>query len=617
MALAAAPTAEAARSEFFGVVQGPTLDGADFEAIAPTGVRTCRFLLSWRAIERRRGHRDWRAADRLLGNLASRGIRGLPVVWGSPSWTRTGATARPPVNTATAKRAWQDFLKAAVARYGRGGSYWRGGYRQLFGEDAVPLPIRSWQVWNEPNLRPEFYPGEPVAGAAQRYAELLRVSHEAIKSRDRQAEIVLAGIATQKDRRAFEFLDHVYSVPGVKSHFDAAAQHPYAASVEKVGAAIQRLREVMAKNGDGATPLWITEFGWGSAPADGSGINLGPAGQASMLTRSFRLILSNRSTWNVQRLYWFDWRDPPPGSPYGEICIRCGSAGLVAYDRIPKPALAALLAFTAETMPPTATIAAGPSGLTNSARPRFSLASSEAGSTFACRIDAGPLRACASPYTTPRLSQGAHTLSVKAIDAAGNESAVVSRSFTIDSLPPAAPAIAATVPGSPANHNAPRARGSAEAGSTVRVYRGACTGAAVARGPASRFAGTGLTVPVADNTTTRLRATATDAAGNTSACSAARTYVEDSAPPQTTITAGPSGSTAEAAPVFSFASSEPGSSFECRFDAEPFAPCSGPGATHAPSAPLSLGPHGFEVRATDRAQNTDPTPDSRAFTVVL
>src|SRR5581483_2351839 len=107
---------------------------------------------------------------------------------------------------------------------------------------------------------------------------------------------------------------------------DVVAQHPYAPTVDAMGKAIARVRKVMANHGDGGTPLWITEFGWGSAPADGSGINVGPAAQAQMLTRSVSLVLSNRSAWNLQRVYWFDWRDPPPGAPYADICIRCGSA---------------------------------------------------------------------------------------------------------------------------------------------------------------------------------------------------------------------------------------------------------------------------------------------------
>jgi hypothetical protein len=176
--------------------------------------------------------------------------------------------------------------------------------------------------------------------------------------------------------------------------------------------------------------------------------------------------------------------------------------------------------------------------------------------------------------------------------------------------------ITATVPDSPANDDAPEVKGSAEAGSTVRLYETTgCTGAAAAKGPAARFAAPGLTDSVPDNATTRFRATATDPAGNVSPCSSAWTYVEDSVAPQTTITAGPVGATTEPMPTFSFSSSEPQSTFECRFDSEPFGACSGPGASHTPAVPLSLGLHTFEVRATDAALNTDQTPASRAFTV--
>jgi hypothetical protein len=624
LALLAAPAAEAARSEFFGAIQGPPLDDTDFDGIAATRVKTVRFLLPWMLIEQSRGQLDWSDTDEVVGGLASRGIQGVPFAFGSPSWTRAGGTFRPPVNSRSAKRGWQAFLRAAVARYGPGGSYWTHAYRQQFGDGATPVPIRSWQVWNEPNLRQEesgrllFAPGATVEEAARLYAELLRISHEAINSEDRQAKVVTAGFVTQKDPKVFRFIDRVYSTPGIKADFDAVAQHPYAETMDKMRAAINGVRNVMAKHGDRATPLWITEIGWGSAPPYG-GINMGPEGQASILTRSYKLILGHRRAWNVQRLYWFHWRDPEPGSPYWGVCIRCGSAGLLTYDRIHKPAYDAFVAFTAETVPPVATITAGPGAgaPTNDATPTFQFSSNEAGSTFRCRFDSKPLAPCFTPFAPKgALINGSHTFSVRATDAAGNESTVAKRSFRVDTRPPSTPQVAATVPKSPANDNSPRVRGSAEPGSTVKIYAtSGCTGAALARGPASRFAGPGIAVRVNENATAQLRATATDAAGNRSSCSTARKYVEDSAPPQTTITSGPSGSTGELLPTFTFTSSQPGSSFECRFDSDPFAPCSGPGASHSPSTPLSYGPHTFGVRATDPAKNLDPTPAARGFTV--
>ena len=70
---------------------------------------------------------------------------------------------------------------------------------------------------------------------------------------------------------------------------------------------------------------------------------------------------------------------------------------------------------------------------------------------------------------------------------------------------------------------------------------------------------------------------ATDPAGNTDPTPASGSFTVDTAPPETTIDSGPSGPTNDPTPTFAFSSSEPGSSFECRFDSDPFAPVLGPG----------------------------------------
>jgi Ca2+-binding RTX toxin-like protein len=183
----------------------------------------------------------------------------------------------------------------------------------------------------------------------------------------------------------------------------------------------------------------------------------------------------------------------------------------------------------------------------------------------------------------------------------------VGATYVEDSNPPGAPVVSATSPGSPANDNAPRVRGSAPAGTTVRLYRdAACTGAAAAEGSAATFASPGIAVTVGDNSTTTFYARSVDAAGNSSPCAGSATYVEDSDAPQTTILGGPTGSP----PTFTFTSSEAGGTFECRIDLAAFAPCSSP----FESPRLPAGSHTFEVRAIDVAGNADATADGRAFT---
>src|SRR5207244_3469231 len=84
-----------------------------------------------------------------------------------------------------------------------------------------------------------------------------------------------------------------------------------------------------------------------------------------------------------------------------------------------------------------------------------------------------------------------------------------------------------------ANQNAPRVSGTAEAGATVRLYTdGSCTPPVAGSGTASAGGAFSISVSVADDSTTTFFGTATDTAGNTSACSApGATYVEDSTPP--------------------------------------------------------------------------------------
>ncbi len=127
------------------------------------------------------------------------------------------------------------------------------------------------------------------------------------------------------------------------------------------------------------------------------------------------------------------------------------------------------------------------------------------------------------------------SLRVAATDAAANTSACSAAfTYTEDSSTPAAPSLTDTDPDSPANDNNPEVKGSAEAGSTVRIYSTAsCTGSPLATGSATQLSGTGITTPVTGDQTTNLRATATDAGGNTSGCSTALAYTEDSSAPAT------------------------------------------------------------------------------------
>ena len=103
-----------------------------------------------------------------------------------------------------------------------------------------------------------------------------------------------------------------------------------------------------------------------------------------------------------------------------------------------------------------------------------------------------------------------------------------------DTTPPGLPTLDSTNPASGANDNNPEVIGTAEAGSSVRLYADpSCTAPIGSSTSAASFASPGITVTVADNSTTTFYAKATDAANNASGCSTDSITYSEIAPPST------------------------------------------------------------------------------------
>jgi parallel beta-helix repeat protein len=185
--------------------------------------------------------------------------------------------------------------------------------------------------------------------------------------------------------------------------------------------------------------------------------------------------------------------------------------------------------FTVDTVAPDTAIVSGPSGMTTSRGPSFSFNSTQAGSSFRCKLDgpgstAGTWSSCASPTTYSALADGAYVFSAYATDPAGNVDPVpTQRSFSID-------------------------------------------------------------------------ATA----------------------PDTTISAGPSGTILVPRATFSFASNDSSASLDCRLDG-PTGPGSWQTGCVSPRTyeALTNGDYVFNVRARDGAGNADASPATRSFKVVV
>ncbi|MFP2925901.1 hypothetical protein ACLESO_11915 [Pyxidicoccus sp. 3LG] len=107
-----------------------------------------------------------------------------------------------------------------------------------------------------------------------------------------------------------------------------------------------------------------------------------------------------------------------------------------------------------------------------------------------------------------------------------------------DLTPPASPTLAFS-PASPSTLANPVLTGTTEGGATVRLFSGStCAGGALHTLVASATGVIATTLNVTPNTTLTLSATATDAAGNVSACSPAVSYRHDNLPPAIPVLTG-------------------------------------------------------------------------------
>jgi hypothetical protein len=105
----------------------------------------------------------------------------------------------------------------------------------------------------------------------------------------------------------------------------------------------------------------------------------------------------------------------------------------------PAPTIGAQTVPSGDIGAPQTTIDSGPSGATESAGADFTFSSSEARSSFECRLDGGTFEPCRSPRGYTELPYGQHTFEVRAIDSFGNaDSTPAARSWTVGTAAPEA-----------------------------------------------------------------------------------------------------------------------------------------------------------------------------------
>jgi hypothetical protein len=234
--------------------------------------------------------------------------------------------------------------------------------------------------------------------------------------------------------------------------------------------------------------------------------------------------------------------------------------------------------------------------------------------SYECRLDGAAFASCpeGGPQEYTSLAEGSHTFQVRGVNASGPDPTPASYTWTVDTVAPTASITSHPLDPSPGK-TAAFHYSSNEAGSKFECRLS----------PLEVNFSTCNTQPktyanLADGAY-EFEVRAIDAAGNTQ--SMATTFgwtvdnsLADTTPPETSIATKPSDPSGSSTAAFTYTSSEPGSTFQCKLDTAAFAACPSTGISYAS---LGEGQHTFQVRAIDSSENVDPSPAGYTFNVVL
>jgi hypothetical protein len=289
---------------------------ANLAAAASTGVSVIHTTANWASIAPRRPKNPANAADpayrltdldSLVDGAGRYGLRVMINVTGAPKWANGGKT---PNYLPKKLSDFATFVRMLATRY--------NGHN---GHTGVAL----WSIWNEPNLQQFLMPqysGKKIVSPT-RYGNLLKYAYSAIKRANPLAKVAAGETSAQgRDKPAKHasqtvspgtFARLLAKVKGVK--FDAWAHHPYptapgAKPLEKVRypnvtlSTLPRFEKDLRKWFHRAVPVWITEYGHETKPAQRNGVTYGQ--QSAYAKQALGIA---RKDPNVQMFIWFTFRD--------------------------------------------------------------------------------------------------------------------------------------------------------------------------------------------------------------------------------------------------------------------------------------------------------------------
>ena len=221
----------------------------------------------WNGIEREKGVFSWEAADKYIVYAQEHNQKTIATIWPHANWEQKSCKrkkARSPFGRKFTKylskpcsmEDYKNFLIKVVDRYDGDGKNDMPG---------LTKPIIHWQIMNEPEFKMFF------KGTEDDFVEIFNFSSKLIKSKQKDAVIIMAGAAGMFTENKKYWKS---ALPKIKDHFDIAAIHhitPPDGKCDKefwVDEFSSLLKSLNIKK-----PIWVTEAMIGKCKVLSSYIN--------------------------------------------------------------------------------------------------------------------------------------------------------------------------------------------------------------------------------------------------------------------------------------------------------------------------------------------------------
>ena len=277
------PSTASADTVALGIIVDTT-NPRSMQMAREAGFTHAKMIVHWPRLEPKRGRYTFAETsendlDNVMKAARAEGIKLVVRADGAPEWTG-GSPAKADPNEVEA------FYEAMAAH----------------GKETIV----AYEILNEPNL-PFEWGDDPNPSA---YAAFLKAAYKGVKKGDPSALVVGGGLSPATGGAGgtiedVDFLRGMYAA-GVRGSMDAMAIHNYGGNHEPerdpgdCGICFRRAelyRQVMVEQGDAATPIWATEFGWLLDPGRNMGqydwMRVSAEKQAEYVVRSYKYAQKN------------------------------------------------------------------------------------------------------------------------------------------------------------------------------------------------------------------------------------------------------------------------------------------------------------------------------------